>query len=192
MRSGSGLRHGSIAASLRPSPQMVSARAGDDLRLERRSESHGVILRGCGRDDVKAAISEAFSPFVLGPNDSESLDADPPGTSMAVPDRLDRDQPDRPLHAGWRPLRTLPAAARSPRRSAARHQWSVVGRGDLGLARRPRPPASPRAAFRPARRDPNNAQAGLSRDRAPQPRPDLQRAALAEPRRALPTMPHDP
>jgi hypothetical protein len=118
--------------------------------------------------------------------------ADPPGTSRALPDRLAGDQPDRALQTRRRAVRALSAPARTPRYAASRHGWRLVGYRDSRLARRPRPSASPPAWLCAARGDRHDAQASLSRDRAPQPRSDLQRSALAQPRRALSALPHDP
>ena len=191
MTCGGGLRHGSISASRRPRPQMVSALAGDDPRLRRPPEGRFQPPAPRRRAFV-TPLREALSPFVLALDDSESSDADPPGTSLAVPDRLAGDQPDRPLHASPGSVRALPASPWPLRRAAPRLQRGVVGRGVRGLARRPRSSAPVRAGVRAARCDPDDAQACLSRDRAPQPRPDLQRPAMAEPRRALSALPHDP
>jgi hypothetical protein len=118
--------------------------------------------------------------------------ADPPGTSLALPDRLAGDQPDRALQTRRRALRALPAPARPLRRVPCRRRRRLVGHRDTVVAGWPRPSASPRARLRTARSDPHDPQARLSRNRAPQSRSDLQRTALAKPRRTLPALPHDP
>lgn len=118
--------------------------------------------------------------------------ADPSGTSLALPDRLAGDQSDRALHARRRALRALPAPPRTPRHATAGHRWRLVGYRDPRLARWSRPPASPPARLRAARGNRDDAHAGLSRDRPSQPRPDLQRPALAQPRGAVSALPHDP
>lgn len=137
-------------------------------------------------------VQQSFSPFVLATDDSESCHADPPGTSLALSDRLAGNQQDCPLYARWRTLRALPKTARTLCRAARRHGRDLVGHRDRRLARWPWSATSSAAGLRAARGDPDDSQAGLSRDRAPQPRPDVQRAALAKPRRALPPLPHDP
>ncbi len=179
MKRGSGLRHGSIVATLRPSPHAVSARPGDDPRLGHHPRTGTPPLH-------------AFSPFVPLRNDSESGHADPSGTSLALSDRLARDQQDRALHARGRTLRALPTPTRPPGRPTRRRRWCVVGRRYLYLARWPWSPDPASTRVHRARRDPHDTQAGLSRDRPPQPRPDVQRAAMAQPRRSLPALPHDP
>lgn len=141
---------------------------------------------------AEQSAEQAFSPFVLKTDDSESPHADPPGTSLALPNRLARNQQDRSLHACWRTLRTLPPSTRTPCRAARRHGRDLVGRRDRRMARRSRPATSPATDFRSARSHPDDQKARLSRDRASQSRPDVQRAALAQPRRALPTLSHHP
>ena len=192
MRSGSGLRHGSIFASLRPNPLLVSALAGDDPRFGRPRDSGSRPPAHRPGDFVIPATRETLSPFVPASDDSEPFDADPSGTSLVVPDRLAGDQPVCSLYASRWPVRALSTSAWPLCGPARRRQRGLVGRGDLGVARRSWPSASPRGGLCAARRDPDDAQARLSRDRPPQPRPDLQRPAMAQPRRALPTLPHDP
>ena len=187
----SGLRHGSNAAALRPSPQTVSALPGDDPR----SESHPRVgpppLHCRGRGGDPSAIA-ALSPFVPTSNDSESSDADPTGTSLALSDRLARDQPHRPLRTrGW-PLRTLQATSWKARRAACRQRRRVVGCRYPPVARWTRSAAATPARLCGARRDPDDAQARLSRHRPPQSRPERQWPALAQPRRVLSALPHDP
>lgn len=151
-------------------------------------------LACAGRRDgrIVPAVQEIFSPSVPVPDDSESGHANSPGTSLALPDRLAGDQPDRPLHARGRPLRALSTAARPSCRAAARDERHLVGRRDRRLARRSRPPAAPAACVRGARGRPHNAQARLSCDGAPQPRSHVQRATVAQPGGTVPALPHDP
>jgi len=118
--------------------------------------------------------------------------ADPPGTSLALSDRLAGNQPHRPLRAGGGPVRALPASAWAARHAPRRCRWRLVGYRDPRLARWSWKTASPSAWLRFARRRPQDTQARLSCDRPPQPRPDLQRPALAQSRSALPALPHDP
>lgn len=187
MRRGSGLRHGSIAASRRPSPQAVSARPGNDPRLGWRAASKSPSLSNT--EPVTALM--AFSSFVLRTVDSRVDDADPSRASLAVPDRLARDQQDRALHTGAGPLRALPASARASCRSARGRQRDLVGRGRAHVAGRARASTATPSPFRAARCDPHDPQARLSRDRPPQSRSELQRAALAQPCSTLPALPHD-
>ena len=133
-----------------------------------------------------------LSPFVPASIDSESDDADPPRTSLALSDRLAGDQQDSAVHARGRTVRALSASARSICHFPRRCRRRLVGRRDLCVAGWPWPSASLCAGFRAARSDPNDAQARVSGDRAPQSRSDLQRTALARSRRALPAMPHNP
>lgn len=192
MNWGSGLRHGSIAASLRPSPRAVWARSGGDPRFERypleRNPSPASLRLTCR----SGSRPDAFSPFVPPANDSESSNAHPSGTSLALPDRLAGDQQNRSLYAGVRSVRALPAPAWTLCRAACWNRWRLVGYRHRCLARRPRPAASSGAGLHSSRGDPHDAQARLSGDRPPQSRPDLQRAAVAQSRRALPALPHDP
>ena len=190
MRGGSGLRHGSTSASLRASPE-VSARSGDDPRSGR-CQVAKVDLAPRGRYGRAAFAMRAVSPFVLVLDDSESLNADPPRTSMALSDRLAGDQQDRAIHAGGWSMRTLPPSPWPPCRAACRCKRGLVGRRDQRLARRSRSPFASGARVRATRRNPHDTQAGLPGDRAPQSRSDFQRTALAQPRGALPALPHDP
>jgi len=191
MRRGSGLRHGSTAASPRPSPHAVSGLLGDDPRLERRPRVGAQALHWGRRGGDHRAIA-ALSPFVPIANDSESRHADPTGTPLALSDRLARDQPHRPLRSRVRALRAVQATARSAHRAAGRHRRHVVGCGHPTVARWPRSTATPPTGLCRAGRDPDDAQARLSRDRPPQSRSELQRTPLAESRCALSTLPHDP
>ena len=118
--------------------------------------------------------------------------ADPSRTSLALSDRLTGDQQHRALHARGRPVRALPAPSRSVRHLPRRRRWRLVGRRDSCMARRPWTSASLRTRRCATRGNPHDAQARLLGDRAPQSRSDLQRTALAQPRRTLPTVPHDP
>lgn len=186
MRCGSGLRHGSVFAALRPTPEAVPSLPGNDARL--RHQPGGTRPK---RILPPTRAEGPFSPFVLGRFDSESCDADPPRASLALSYRLARDQPDRALHARARPMRALPPPA-WPLRRAARRRWGLVGPGRASLVRRSRSAIAAAARVRAAGADPHHAQARLSRDRAPQPRSDLQRTGLAKSRGALPTLPHDP
>lgn len=182
----SGCLHGSIRAALRPNPPAVSSVVGNDRRLRRRSRDTRPFQM------LPPTRAEGlFSAFVLGQFDSESCDADPPRASLALSYRLARDQPDRAVHSCARPMRALPPPA-WPLRRPARRRWGVVGSGRTGLVRRSRSAIAAPARVRAAGADPHHAQARLSGDRAPQPRSDLQRTALAKSRRALPTLPHDP
>ncbi len=191
MERGSGLRHGSIAASRRPGPQTVPAHAGDDPRLKGRlpAEAPPLLAR---RAPARAGDAGKLSPFVLLVIDSESGDADPSRASLAISDRLARDQPNRALHTGRRPLRTLSAPAWSARRAAARTRDPVVGHPRRHVARQPWPSCKTPTRFHSARCDPDDAQTRLSRDRSPQSRPDLQRPEMAKSGGALPALPHDP
>ena len=182
----SGRRHGSICAALRPNPPAVLSLRGDDPRLRHRSE--GTRLN---RILPPTRAKGPFSPFVLGRFDSESCDADPPRASLALSYRLARDQPNRALHPRARPMRALPPPA-WPLCRAARRRWGMVGPGRARLVRRSGTAIAPAARVRAAGADPHHAQARLSRDRAPQPRSDLQRTGLAKSRSPLPTLPHDP
>lgn len=147
--------------------------------------------RAVGKGRSRPAVA-LFSPFVLRLNDSESQHADPSRTSLAISDRLARNQSDRPFPArGW-PLRALQAPARSPHRATGRREWGMVGCRRAALAGRARSSSSPLAYVRLARRYPNDAPTGLSRDGTSQSRSELQRPALAKSRRALSTLPHDP
>lgn len=186
MRCGSGLRHGCIAATLRPSPQAVSARWGDDPRFGH----HPRVGHPPGRT-CPPHPADPLSPFVPVPDDSKSGDADPRGTSLALPYRLARDQPDRPFHARTGSVRAMPPPP-WPLRRPARRRRRMVGRGDSGLVRRSRTPAPAATRVRGARGSSHDAQTRLSCNRPPQPRSDLQWSALAKPRRALPALPHDP
>lgn len=145
-----------------------------------RSHSHGVYA------------ASIFSPFVPASNDSESGHADPSGTSLAIPDRLARDQPDRSLQTRGRALRALSAPARTPCRAACRGGRRLVGWGDRRMAGRSRPSTPSAADVRASRGRSNDPQACLSRNGASQPRSHLQRTALAQSRGALPALPHDP
>ena len=191
MECGSGLRHVSIAASPRPSPRAVSARSGDDPRLRLRGHPQPSSA-GVWPKSVDPSTQPLFSPFVPTLDDSESAHADPSGTSLALSDRLAGDQQDCSFHAGRWTLRTLPASPWTSCRAARRQRWGLVGCGARPLARRPRSAAASGTGVRSARRHPYDAQARLSCHRAPQSRSDLQRAAMAQSRRVLPTLPHDP
>ena len=146
----------------------------------------------CGLRWKNGARQLQLSPFVPTPNDSEPVDANPSRTSMALPDRLAGDQQDRPLQAGGRALRTLPAPPRSSGRAIGRHRRCLVGCRDRRLARRQRPAAPPNAVVRATRSDPYDAPTSLPRHCAPQPRSDLQRTALAQPGSPVSAVPHDP
>lgn len=187
-----GQRHEPTNPLPRPTLSAIGAFAGDEpgSTWTRRARTRARATDRLGSADLSA--EQAFSPFVLRMDDSESLHADPPGTSLALPDRLARNQQDRSLHACWRTLRTLPPSTRTPCRAARRHGWDLVGRRNCRMARRSRPATSPATDFRSARGHPDDPKARLSRDRTSQSRPDVQRAALAQPRRALPTLSHDP
>lgn len=184
------LRHGSVFAVRRPSPQAVSAGPSYHPRLTRPSDASQHAKSQRRRADP--SILGALSPFVPARDDSESGDAHSSGTSLALSDRLAGNQQDRSLHAGGWALRTLPASAWAPCRAARRHERCVVGSRDRRLARRPRAAAAPGASLRSARSHPDDAQARLSRHCAPQSRSDLQRAEVAQSRRALSALPHDP
>lgn len=190
MRGGSGLRHGSISASLRPSPK-VSARSGDDPRLDR-CQVEQIDSSPRDRYGRAASSGRAVSPFVLMLNDSESLNADPPRTSLALSNRLAGDQQDRAIHPRWRQVRTLPASPWPPSRAACRRKRGLVGRRYQRLARRSRAPFASGARLRAARRNSHDAQTRLSGDRAPQSRSDVQRTALAQSCCIMPALPHDP
>lgn len=144
------------------------------------------------RCSLQVEALSALSPFVLPAHDSESRDADPSGTSLAIPNRLAGDQPDRSLSARGRSLRALPASPWSPCGSACGRRWCLVGRGGPIVARWPRSPASPPPSLHRPRCDPNDAQTGLSRNRSFEPRPQLQRATLEQSSRTLSALPHDP
>ena len=146
----------------------------------------------CGLRWENGASQMLFSPFVPTPNDSESVDADPSGTSMALSDRLAGDQQDRPLQARGRALRTLPASPRSSGRAAGRLRGCLVGFRDRRLAGRQRPAAPPIAVVRATRSDPYDAPTGVPRDCASQPRSDLQRATLAQLGSLVSALPYDP
>ena len=191
MERGSGLRHGSITASRRPSPHTVPAHAGDDPRLRGRLQAEAPP-RLSRRAPVRDGRAGQLSPFVLHAIDSESVHADPSRASLAISDRLARDQPDRALHPGRWPLRTLSAPAWSARRAAHRIRTPLVGHPRGHVARQPWPSCETPTRLHPARGDPDDAQTRLSRDRPPQPRSDLQRAQMAEPGGALSALPHDP
>lgn len=195
MSSGSGLRRGSIRAARRPSPQAVSVHTGDGPRPP---GSHTKSIRDTERrmidhqpGEIPALDADFLLSFSCGMIQNR-CHADPPGTSLALPNRLTGDQLYRALQTRRRTLRALSAPARTPRYAASRHEWRLVGYRDSRLARRPRPSPSPPAWLCAARGDRHDAQASLSRDRAPQPRSDLQRTALAQPCRALSALPHDP
>ena len=185
----SNLRRGSVVAARRPSPPAVSAGPSYHSRLTRPSDASHAKSQ---RERADPSILRALSPFVPARDDSESGDAHSSGTSLALSDRLAGNQQDRSLHAGGWPLRTLPASPWAPCRAARRHGRCVVGSRDRRLARRPRAAAAPGASLRSARSHSNDAQARLSRHCAPQPRSDLQRAEVAQSRRALSALPHDP
>ena len=140
----------------------------------------------------KGARHLQLSPFVPTPNDSESVDADPSGTSMALSDRLARDQQDRSLQTRGRALRTLPAPPRSSSRAAGRHRGCLVGCRDRRLAGRQRPAAPPIAVICVTRSDPYHAPTGVPRHCASEPRSDLQRTTLAQPGSPVSAVPYDP
>lgn len=188
----SDLRHGSPAAPPRLSPCTVSARSGDDRRVAWPTTGPKPTPDHIASLPAVFLVGPRLSAFVPRPEDSESANADPPGTSLALPDRLAGDQQNRSLLARWRPLRTLPASPRASRRAVGRHRRHLVGCGDRCLAGWPRPAASPSAGLRPARCHPHDAQTRLSCHRTPQPRSDFQRAAMAQSRCPLPTVPYDP
>ncbi len=178
-------------ASLRLRPHALSARTADQSRLTLRREARAEARARLCLRNVHPSWEKAFSPFVPALDDSESLHADPSRTSLAIPDRLAGDQPDRSFHASRRALRALPTAARTTRRAARRHRWNMVGHRDRRLARRPRPRASAATEIRAAGRRADDSKARLPGDRSPQPRPDFQRSALAQPRSALSALPHN-
>ena len=172
-------------------PSSRSARSSQrpekrDQRTERGERMSPVAGKNVGHGGVR------FSTFVPARHDSESCDADPTRTPLAVPDRLARDQPDRPVPARRRAMRALQATARTPCRSAQRRQWRVVGHRCAALARWPRPSPPTTAGVRAAGGNPNDAPPGLSRDRASQSRSELQRPAMAQSRGPLSALPHDP
>lgn len=192
MQCGSGSPRDVLSALRPPSPRVVVGRPDDDPHWH---DVRGVRRHGCAEGLSSMRVTrpkELFSPFVLTTNDSESGDADPSRTSLALPDRLAGDQQDRPLQARRRPLRALPTSAWSSRRAARGHRWHLVGCRDRRLARRPRPAASPATGVCAPRRHSADPQARLSGNRAPQPRPDVQRPALAQSRGFMPAVPHDP
>jgi hypothetical protein len=192
MTSGSDLADGSTGALLGVSPQAVSTRSGDNPRVDGFPDVRGGALAGDRARARAIPIPEVFSPFVLAMDDSESADADTSRTSLAVSDRLAGDQQDRSLQArGWA-VRALQAASWPPCRATRGHRWDLVGCRDRGVARWPRPSAPPRAGLCSARCHSDDPETRLSGDRAPQPRPDVQRATLAQPRGALPSLSHDP
>ncbi len=84
------------------------------------------------------------------------------------------------------------------RRPHGRHVAQLVGTNgvwwdaDIRLGAMAVGVGSATPGLRAARRDPHDAQARLSGNRAPQPRSDLQRPALAQSRCSLPAMPYDP
>ena len=180
------------ASSVSPRPHALSARTDDRFRSTLSREARAEVgARMCLRS-VHRLWHTSFSPFVPKLDDSESVHADPSGTPLALPDRLAGDQPDRALHPSRRALRALPPAARTARRAARRNGRNVVGHRDRRLARRSRSPASAAADVRATGRRPDDAKARLPGDRSSQPRPDVQRSALAQPRSALSALPHDP
>ena len=184
------VRQRASGASLRP--HALSLRTDDQFRL---TLSRKARAKGCARmclRSVHPPWQTSFSPFVLELDDSESSHADPSGTSLALPDRLAGDQPDRALHPSRRALRALPSAARTPRRAARRYGRNVVGHRNCRLARRSRSPASAAADVCATGRRPDDPKARLPGDRSSQSRPDVQRSALAQPRSALSALPHDP
>ena len=181
-----GRRHGSICAALRPNPPAVSSLPGDDPRLRYHSEGTRP-----NRISPPTRAEGPFSPFVLSCFDSESGDADPRRTSLALSYRLARGQPDRALHSRAGSLRALPPPA-WPLRGPARHRRGMVGPGRARLVRRSRTAIAAAARVRSAGAYSHHAQARLSCNCAPQPRSDLQRTGLAKSRGALPTLPHDP
>ena len=192
MTSGSDLGEDSTGALLGVSPQAVSTRSGDHPRVDGFADVRGGALARLRARARAIPIPKVFSPFVLAMNDSESGDADTSRTSLAVSDRLAGDQQDRSFQArGWA-VRALPATSWPPCRAAGGHRWGLVGRRDRCLARWPRPAAPPRAGLRSTRCHSDDPETRLSGDRAPQPRPDVQRATLAQPRGALPSLSHDP
>ena len=186
----SNLRHGPVSAARRPGPEAVSLQWRDHPRLKRPSNAWQHGASRCER--VSSSILRAFSPFVPTSDDSESGDANTSGTSLALPDRLAGDQQDRSFHPGGRALRTLPASPWAPCGATRRHGRRVVGSGDRCLARRSRAAAAPGTGLRSARGHPYDAQARLSCHCPPQSRSDLQRSEVAQPRRALSALPHDP
>jgi hypothetical protein len=188
MRREAGVRQRAFGAS----SHALSARAGDQSRsiLRREARAEG-SARMCLRS-VHPSWQTSFSPFVLALDDSESLHADPSGTSLALSDRLAGDQPDRALHPSRRALRALPSAARTSCGAARRLRWYMVGHRDRRLARRSRSPASTAADVRTIRRRPDDPKARVPGYRSSQPRSDVQRSALAQPRSALSALPHDP
>lgn len=141
---------------------------------------------------LQARASETFSPFVLRMHDSESGNADPSGTSLALSYRLAGDQPDRSLPTRRGAVRTLQAPAWSSRCPARGERWHMVGRRCANMARWTRPSASACPCLHRPRCNSNDAQTRLSCNGPSEPRPKLQRAALAQSGRALPTLPHDP
>jgi hypothetical protein len=192
MRCGIGLSRDILGAVLRSSPLVILPRPGDDPRW-RGSRAIRAYARSRVLPSARGTrLKELFSPFVLTMNDSESRHADPSRTSLAVPDRLAGDQQDRPLQACRRTLRTLPTSAWPPCRAACGHRWHLVGCRDRRLARWPRPTAPPAASVCAPRCYSDDSQARLSGNRAPQPRPDVQWSALAQPRGFMPPLPHDP
>lgn len=140
---------------------------------------------------LEAAACVTFSPFVLRAHDSESPHADPSGTSLALSNRLARNQSDRTLPASGRPLRTLQAPAWPLCCATRRVRWRLVGRGGQNVARWTRSSAPPLPAVHRPRCCPHDAQTGLPRDGSFEPRPELQRTALAKSRCALSALPHD-
>ena len=190
MRREGGMRRRVSGASLR----LIALSARTDDRFSS-ALSSGARARACARmclGSVHLSRQTSLSPFVPALDDSESSHADPSGTSLALPDRLAGDQPDRALHPSGRALRALPSAARTPRRAARRHGRNMVGHRDRCLARRSRSPASAAADVRTTGRRPDDPKARLPGDRSSQSRPDVQRSALAQPRSALSALPHDP
>ena len=190
MRREGGVRQRASRASLRP--QALSARTDDRFRS---TLSRGARAKACTcmcLGSVHLSRQTSLSPFVPALDDSESSHADPSGTSLALPDRLAGDQPDRALHPSGRALRALPSAAWTPRRAARRHRRNMVGHRDRCLARRSRSPASAAADVRTTGRRPDDPKARLPGDRSSQSRPDVQRSALAQPGSALSPLPHDP
>lgn len=180
----SDLRHGSICATLRPNLPAVSSLAGDDSRLKDPGAARlsGILPRTWAKS--------SFSPFVLGCHDSESDDADPPRASLALPNRLAPNQPDRALHPRAGSVRALPSPA-WPLRRAARHRRGMVGSGRTGVVRQSRSAIAEAARVRATGAHPHHAQARLFGCRAPQPRSDLQWTGVAKSRGAVSTLPYD-
>lgn len=192
MTYGGGLRRRALADALRLRSRAIALLVDQPSRLSLPREACATACMSFRLESVGPSEKEALSPFVPAQNDSDSLHADPSGTSLALPDRLAGDQPDRTLHSSWRAVRALPTATWVPCRAARRHGWDMVGHRDRSLARRSRLPASAATDVRAAGSCPNNSEACLLGDRPPQPRPDVQRPTVAQPRGALSALPHDP